>query len=63
MTDEKITLTVKEAGKRLGCGNNKAYELVRSGRLRSIQLGKKFLIPVREIDDFLEREMSLAEAA
>ena len=39
-------------------GKNMAYELIRSGRIRSIRLGeRKILIPESEITDWPTREL------
>ena len=40
----KLTLTVEEAAELLRIGRGSAYELVRSGRLRAIKIGRR--IPV-----------------
>lgn len=57
-TLDKKTVTVKEAAKLLGVGINNAYELTASGRLRSVKIGRRVVVPVRELDAFLEREMA-----
>ena len=56
-----LTLTVTEAAQLLGIGRNSAYDLVRSGRLRSIRMGRRLIIPRQEIENFLEREMGAAQ--
>ena len=38
----------------LGIGRNTAYELVRSGRLRSIRVGRQVRIPKNALIEFLE---------
>ena len=37
----------------LGVGRNGVYDLIRSGQLRSIRVGRKILIPLTAIEDFL----------
>jgi excisionase family DNA binding protein len=37
---ERVLLTVEEAAKQLGIGKTKAYQLVRSGDLGSVQIGR-----------------------
>jgi excisionase family DNA binding protein len=37
---ERVLLTVDEAAKLLGVGKTKAYELVKSGELGSVQIGR-----------------------
>jgi excisionase family DNA binding protein len=51
-----IVLSVQEVAQALNLGVNSAYALVRSGRLRSVRIGRRILVPCRELDAFLERE-------
>jgi excisionase family DNA binding protein len=39
------TLTVAEAGKRLGISRNVAYDCVARGEIPAIRLGKRLLVP------------------
>lgn len=48
-----LVFTVPEAAKLLRIGNNRYYELVRCGRLRSVRNGKRILIPKVAIFEFL----------
>ncbi|WP_104991709.1 helix-turn-helix domain-containing protein [Deinococcus sp. NW-56] len=43
----------KEAGQMLGLGERSVYALIRSGQLRSIKVGRKILIPLSAIEEFL----------
>lgn len=52
-TDLPLTLTVVEAATALRIGRSSAYNLVRSGRLRSIRCGKVIRIPREAIFEFL----------
>lgn len=54
---ERLTVGVAEAAKLLGLGRNTTYTLLRSGRLRSVRVGRRLVIPRSEIDAFLEREI------
>ena len=45
LKDEPEVMTVMEAAKILRLGKNKAYDLVNSGRLSSIKVGGKIIIP------------------
>lgn len=51
-----LLMTVCEAGQVLRIGRSKAYELVRSGKLKSIRLGKQIRIPKQAIEDFLKSD-------
>jgi excisionase family DNA binding protein len=50
MTLDRITLTVEEAGTRLGISRTLAYELVRRGEIPSIRLGRRVLVPIRALE-------------
>ena len=51
---QNIVLTVKEAGKLLRISRGATYEAVRLGRLKSVRIGKRILIPRASIDRLLE---------
>lgn len=57
--DLKQTMSVRDAAKHIGIGVNSAYELVRANRLRSIRIGRRLLVPLKEIEAFIEREMEV----
>jgi excisionase family DNA binding protein len=52
---EALTYTPKQAAKVLGVGRDKAYELLRSGELRSVRVTRRWLIPREAITEFLAR--------
>jgi excisionase family DNA binding protein len=54
MTLDRITLTVEEAGTRLGISRTLAYELVRRGEIPSIRLGRRVLVPIRALERLVE---------
>ncbi len=49
-----LALTVLEAGQVLRVGRNVAYELVRSGQLRSVRVGKNIRIPRDALVEYLK---------
>ena len=51
--DLPMVLCVEALMPILGVGRNKAYELVRSGQIRSIKVGRRYLIPRNAIAEFL----------
>jgi excisionase family DNA binding protein len=53
MTDGRLTHTVEEAGKLLGLSRNSAYALARSGKLPTIRLGKRLLVPKAALERLL----------
>lgn len=54
LDDLPVTLRVEELMPLLDIGRNTAYELVRSGRLRSIRVGRQVRIPKNALIEFLE---------
>lgn len=50
---DRLTYKPEDVGPLLGIGRNSTYELIRSGKLRSIRVGRKILIPASAIYDFL----------
>ena len=53
LDDLPVTLRVEELMPILGIGRNTAYELVRSGKLSSIRVGRQIRIPKAEVLRFL----------
>ncbi|HZL03928.1 MAG TPA: excisionase family DNA-binding protein [Coriobacteriia bacterium] len=53
--DEKLLLTVVEAAQRLGIGRTLMYELLGSGQIRSVHVGRLRKIPAHALDDYVER--------
>lgn len=56
--DLPLTLRVEELIPVLGIGRNTAYELVRSGQIRSIRIGRQLRIPKDAVLDFLTQQNS-----
>lgn len=48
-----LTLTVPQLMDILNVGRNTAYALVRSGRIRSVRVGRQLRIPKDAVKDFL----------
>ncbi len=55
--DLPLTLRVEDLMPILGIGRNTAYELVRSGQIKSIRIGKQIRIPKNEVYRFLNLEL------
>jgi excisionase family DNA binding protein len=49
---DKLLLRVEEAQDVLGLGRTKVYELVASGQLRSVHIGRSVRIPASALIDF-----------
>jgi len=50
---KKLAYSVEEACQALGIGRALAYELIMSGRLHSIKVGARRLIPASALQEFL----------
>jgi len=48
--------SVPESAEILGISRSTAYELVGAGKLRSIRLGRRILVPMRAIEALIEGE-------
>ena len=51
---ERATLTVAEAGKLLGISRNLAYDLVAQGKLPTLRLGRRLVVPRVALQRLLE---------
>ena len=60
---ERLAYSPGELARALGISRTYAYALVRSGRIRALRVGSRWLVPVREVDDFLVRKGAEEEAA
>ncbi|OUC77279.1 excisionase family DNA-binding protein [Gordonia lacunae] len=49
----KSLLKPGEAFARIGVGNSKGYELIKSGALRSVKIGSNRRIPEQAIDEYI----------
>lgn len=52
-TDHPLTLTVEQAAKLLGIGRSTAYELVHTGDIPSLRLGRRIVVPLGQIAERL----------
>ncbi|GII25339.1 helix-turn-helix domain-containing protein [Planosporangium mesophilum] len=52
-TEPPRLVRVEEAARLLNVGRSLAYELVRTGRLRSLKLGNRRLIPREAIEEMI----------
>jgi len=51
---EKLLLSVEEAAERLSLGRTKTYELIASGRLRSVNIGRARRVPLDALSEFVQ---------
>lgn len=53
---ECVVLQVKDLMKILSISQNTAYELVRSGQIRSVRIGTSYRIPFEAVAEYLSKE-------
>lgn len=53
--DFPLVLKVEELMSILSIGRNTAYELVRSGQISSIRIGRIYRIPRASLEDYLQK--------
>lgn len=51
---------VPEACRRLGIGRSALYELIKTGELRAIKIGKRTLIPETELQKIIAARLEIA---
>lgn len=56
MNGDKLLLRVEEAAERLSIGRSKCYELLASGELRPIKIGRAVRISARELEAWVQRQ-------
>jgi excisionase family DNA binding protein len=49
-----LVLDVKDVARRLRISRSFAYELIASGQLPSIRLGRRILVPVAKLEEFVQ---------
>jgi excisionase family DNA binding protein len=54
-----VTLRVEDLTSILDIGRNTAYELVRSGHIKSVRVGRQIRIPKDAVQEFLQRQRDL----
>ena len=59
MENQRLTLTVPEVAEIVGVSRAHAYELIRLGRIPSIRLGRRLIVPRKALEDFLDTACSL----
>jgi excisionase family DNA binding protein len=50
-------ISVKGAARELGIGRDSAYALVREGRLPAVRVGRRILVPVAQLDEYVSSEL------
>lgn len=58
-----VLLTVEETAAALRIGRTKVYELLKGGDLGSVTIGRRRLVPMREVHRFADDLLASSEAA
>ncbi|MGH2760452.1 MAG: helix-turn-helix domain-containing protein [Actinomycetota bacterium] len=53
--EARLLLTVREAGERLSLGRSLMYQLITSGEIDSVTIGRARRVPVAALDDYVRR--------
>lgn len=54
-TSSPIVINVKDLANMLSVSHNTAYALIRSGKIRSIRIGRTYRIPKDAVDEYLRK--------
>ena len=61
--NEPLTITVEEAGRRLGISRGLAYELVRRGEIPAIRLGcRRLVVPAGAVEAIVRQRSTMPAA-
>ncbi len=58
---DTLLLRIEDAARRLSLGRSKTYELVQSGDLPVVRIGKAVRIPVAGLERWVERQASIPD--
>ena len=56
--DEKLAISIPEAGRRLGIGRGLSYEAARTGEIPTIRSGNRLLVPIQALKETLAASSS-----
>jgi excisionase family DNA binding protein len=63
MSDEQpLTISVPEAGRRLGISRNASYDAAGRGEIPTIKIGKLLRVPVRALERMLDNASERTDA-
>ena len=54
MNEEKLTMSIDEAGVLLGIGRSLAYQMAHNGQLPVIRMGKRYLVSRKAFEAMLD---------
>lgn len=59
--NEKLTLSVEEAGKLLGVSRQVAYQLIHRADFPTLHIGRRILVPRKQLEEWMDRNVTGAE--
>ena len=59
---ERVLLSIPDAAARISIGRSKMYELLTSGAIRSVRIGRAVRVPTEQVDAYAARLLADAEA-
>lgn len=59
----KLCISVPEAARLLGLGRNSVYEAVRRGEVPAVRVGRRLVVPIRALEEWLESQTRSAEVS
>jgi excisionase family DNA binding protein len=59
MEDQRLTITVEEAGRILGISRGLAYQMAREGGIPTVRFGKRLVVPKWAIEYLLQKPGAL----
>jgi len=60
---DEICVDIEEASRRIGLGRSQTYELVMSGEIASFTEGRRRLVPVSALHDWVQAKLAAVSAA
>ena len=58
---EDLTISVREAARRLGIGKSLAYDSVKRGEIPAIRMGSRYRVPVRALERLMEEGVRIVQ--
>jgi len=58
---QRMALSMEESGQAVGVCGKTIANLIRDGRLRSVRVGTRHLVPITELQRWLDREAGQSE--
>ena len=57
-----VLITPEEVSNILGCGMNTTYKLLKTGKIKSMRIGRDWKIPKRAVQEYIVKESQMKAA-